>query len=277
MGFILGDAAFEATRTYRHVPFHLDWHLDRLYASLGYLRIDPQMSQEKMHALTLDVLARNVERLRPEDDVTLTHRITRGPHGGVFTGPPPGPPTVLITCRPTATSRFARFYIEGIELRVPSGRVPATGGVDPRVKTQSRLLFSMGTVEVADPGGHVLPLFIDTNGYITESSGSNVFFVTQGVLVTPPDDAVLGGITRRVLLRLAPQIGLNVECRPVHVKEVRAVDEAFVTSTGPAVLPVRLLDGQPLAPIPGPATKRLTAAYSDYVGVDIVVAALAHV
>ncbi|MGQ0567909.1 MAG: aminotransferase class IV [Armatimonadota bacterium] len=106
---------------------------------------------------------------------------------------------------------------------------------------------------------------------------TGTFFVTQGVLVTPPDDAVLGGITRRVLLQLAPQIGLNVECRPVHIKEARAVDEAFVTSTGPAVLPVRLLDGQPLAPIPGPATKRLTAAFSDYVGMDIVLAALAHV
>jgi branched-chain amino acid aminotransferase len=276
MGFILGDAVFEATRTYRHRPFHLDWHLDRLYASLAYVRIDPGPSRQEMETITLEALARNVATLAPHEDVTITHRVTRGPHPGVFSGPPPGPPTVLITCRPTAAPRFARFYAEGVDLVVPSVRVPASGGLDPRIKTQSRLLFSLGSVEVADQEGRTLPLFADVNGHVTESSGSNVFFVTHGAVVTPPDEVALGGITRRVVLMLCARAGLEVQVRPVHLRELATMDEAFTTSTGPAILPVRRIDGTALAPIPGPLTTRLTLAFSEYAGVNIVELARAH-
>jgi branched-chain amino acid aminotransferase len=270
MGFTLGDAAFEATRTYAHVPFHLDWHLDRLYATLAYLRIDPGMSKSEMNAVTLDVLSRNLDRVPPERDANLTHRITRGPSGGVFTGPPQGPPTVLITCRLTADPRFAHLYAKGGVLRVPTFKVPAAGGVDPRIKTQSRLLFSLGALEVGDPEGETLPLFTDVNGYFTESSGSNVFFVSRGVLITPPDEVALGGISRRVVLTVAPQEGIPVERRPVHARELETMDEVFVTSTGPGVLPIRSVDARALSPVPGPVTKRLMKAFSAHAGIDIV-------
>ena len=58
-GFILGDAAFEAARTYRHRPFHLDWHFDRLFTSLEYLRLDPGLSRARFEELTQVVLDRN--------------------------------------------------------------------------------------------------------------------------------------------------------------------------------------------------------------------------
>jgi branched-subunit amino acid aminotransferase/4-amino-4-deoxychorismate lyase len=276
MGFTMGDAVFEATRTYRQRPFHLDWHLDRLYASLAYARIDPGLTRDAMEGVTLETLARNVGALRPHEDLTITHRITRGLFPGVFAGRPPGPPTVLIMCRPTAAPRFARFYDEGVDLVVPSVRVPAAGGLDPRVKTQSRFLFSLGATEVADADGRILPLFADTDGHVTESSGSNVFFVAKETLVTPPDEVVLGGITRRVVLALARELRIEVRIRPTHVDELAAMDEAFVTSTGPGILPVRRIDEARLAPIPGPMTRRLLAAFNRYVGVDIVALARAH-
>jgi branched-chain amino acid aminotransferase len=274
MGFTLGDAAFEATRTYAHVPFHLDWHLDRLYSTLAYLRIDPGMSQSEMNAVTLEVLARNLKNVPAERDVNLTHRITRGPSAGVFSGPPPGPPTVLITCRLTADPRFAHLYAKGGMLRIPTFKVPAAGGIDPRIKTQSRLLFSMGALEVGDPEGETLPLFTDTDGYFTESSGSNAFFVSKGVLITPPDEVALGGISRRVVLMVAPEKGVKVERRPVHVRELNTMEEVFVTSTGPGILPIRSVDGHTLSPVPGPVTRKLTEGFSAHAGVDIVERAL---
>jgi branched-chain amino acid aminotransferase len=274
-GFVLGDAVYEVTRTYRHVPFHLDWHLDRLFASLQYLRLDPGLSRQEVEALTVEVLDRNRPGLGPEDDALLTHRVTRGPSGSPFAGPPPGPPTVLITCRPVPFAHFARLYDEGVELQTPSLRLPAAGGIDPRVKTQSRLLFALGEVEVKRPGRSVLPLFADMTGHVTETAFTNVFFVMQRVLVAPPDEVALEGITRRVILHLATQQGIRVVRRPVLLAEAETSDEAFVTSTSPGPLPVRRLNGRALAPVPGPITRALITAFSEYAGVDIVRQALA--
>jgi branched-chain amino acid aminotransferase len=120
----------------------------------------------------------------------------------------------------------------------------------------------------------VLPLFTDTNGYFTESSGSNVFFVSAGTLITPPDEVALGGISRRVVLTEAPRVGVRTERRPVHLRELETIDEVFITSTGPGVLPIRSVDARTFSPIPGPITKRITEAFSAHAGVDIVQRAL---
>lgn len=135
-GFILGDAAFEATRTYHHRPFHLDWHFDRLFMSLDYMRLNPGMTRQRLEEITSDVLGRNRPRLRAHDDATLVHRITRGPNPPPYSGLHFGPPTVLITCRPIPLARFAHLYETGVELVVPSVKVPSAGGIDPRIKTQ---------------------------------------------------------------------------------------------------------------------------------------------
>jgi branched-subunit amino acid aminotransferase/4-amino-4-deoxychorismate lyase len=209
-GFVLGDAVYEITRTYRHVPFHLDWHLDRLFAGLQYIELDPLLTRNEIETLTLDVLDRNRARLRPDDDVILTQRITRGPNPPLFGGPPPGPPTVLITCRPIHFPLFAHLYT------------------------------------------------------------TNVFVVIRDELVTPPDGSALEGITRRVVIDLAGQAGLNVARRPLNLSELHHVSEAFVTGTGSGPIPVRVLDGRSLRPVPGAITGLLTQAFSGHVGVDIV-------
>jgi branched-chain amino acid aminotransferase len=275
-GFVLGDAVYEITRTYRHVPFHLDWHLDRLMAGLRAIELDPMLSRGEIEALTLEVLNRNRESLRPDDDVTLTQRITRGPNPPLFSGFPPGPPTVIITCRPIHFHLFARLYSEGVELAVPSVRIAARGGIDPRIKMQSRLAMALASVQVTRRGGHVLPLMVDVEGHITETSSTNVFVMMGKDLVTPPDESALEGITRRVIIDLAGQAGLDVVRRPLHLSELSRASEAFVTGTGSGPLPVRVLDGRALGPLPGPTTMLLTKAFSDHVGVDIVGQARAH-
>ncbi len=275
-GFVLGDAVYEITRTYRHVPFHLDWHLDRLFAGLRYIELDPLLTRNEIEALTLEVLERNRARLRADDDVTLTQRITRGPNPPLFGGPPQGPPTVLITCRPIHFALFADLYAEGVELVVPSVRLPAKGGIDPRVKMQSRLALALASVQVTQPGGHILPLMVDVEGHVTETSHTNLLVVIRENLVTPPDEAALEGITRRVVIDLAGKAGLNVIRWPLHRSELVHASEALVTGTGSGPLPVRAIDGRALHPVPGPITSLLTKAFSDCVGVDIVSQGRAH-
>jgi branched-chain amino acid aminotransferase len=275
-GFVLGDAVYEITRTYRHVPFHLDWHLDRLMEGLRYIEIDPLLSRGDIEALTREVLDRNRANLHADDDVTLTQRITRGPNPPLFGGPPSGPPTVLITCRPIHFRLFAHLYTEGVALVVPRVRLAARGGVDPRVKMQSRLAMALASVQVAAGGAHALPLMVDVDDHITETSHTNIFAVIGDALVSPPDDVALGGITRRVIMQIAAEIGVDVVRRPVSVAELRRASEVFVTGTGSGPLPVRAVDGQFLGVLPGPVTARITKAFSVLVGVDIVAQARAH-
>lgn len=274
-GFILGDAVYEATRTYQHRPFHLDWHFDRLFLSLEYLRLDPGIDRSSMETLTESVLKRNNSNLRAHDDVSIVHRVTRGLYRAPYSDDPPGPPTLLITCRPIAFTRFADLYNHGVELIIPSVKSPAVGGIDPRIKTQSRLLLALGGVEAQARGRDVLALFSDVDGHVTESSSSNVFFVFGQTLATANDEAVLGGITRKVILRLAEGLGLEAQRRPIHQSELVEASEAFVTATSIGILPVRRLKGRDLR-LPGPITQRLTAAFNQYVGLNIVEQARSH-
>ena len=268
-GFIMGDSAYEATRTFRHIPFHLDWHLDRLFNTLTYMQLDPRLTRAELEVVTLEVLKRNRGNLRPHDDVVLTHRITRGEFGGSFASSA-APPTVFIGCRPLGFARFARYYTEGLQVEIPSIRVPVAGGIDPRIKTHNRLLLTLGHVQVGHLRPDVVPLLLDVDGHVTESSAANIHYVMDGGLATPPDEAGLEGITRRIVLSLAAKLGIPITRRRIHRDELRSVQEAMVTATSYSILPVCRLDGRPLSPVPGPVTAKLIAAFSDYAGLDIV-------
>ena len=78
-GFRMGDGVFDTARTFRHRPYKLREHVERLYRSLYYIRIDPGMTIEEMEAHTLQVVEHNVSFLQPHDDVWITQVISRGP------------------------------------------------------------------------------------------------------------------------------------------------------------------------------------------------------
>src|SRR4029450_12596095 len=77
-GFKYGDAVFDTTRTFGHRVFRLTEHLERLYRSLRYLRIDPGIGLGELERITEEVLAKNLPLLEPDDDYWVTQRVTRG-------------------------------------------------------------------------------------------------------------------------------------------------------------------------------------------------------
>src|SRR4051794_5087329 len=77
-GFIFGDAVFDTARTFRGRPFRLPEHVDRLFESLAYLRIDPRLSKAELIAITERVLERNLPLLAPDEDYWITQRVSRG-------------------------------------------------------------------------------------------------------------------------------------------------------------------------------------------------------
>ena len=86
MGFHAGDGVYDVTRTFRHKPFKLTEHNDRLFRSLKYTRIDCGMSQDEMEAACLEVLERNRDLLGPDDDYSIWQVVSRGARSS--SGPP---------------------------------------------------------------------------------------------------------------------------------------------------------------------------------------------
>ena len=114
-------------------------------------------------------------------------------------------------------------------------------------------------------GNYDYPLYLDRQGYLRESDRSNYMIIRDGVLITPIDEVLLG-ITRMHTLRLAKQLGIPTEERPIKLEEFKGADEALLTSSTKGIMPITSADGQAIADgQPGPITQRMMAAWPDYV------------
>jgi branched-chain amino acid aminotransferase len=270
-GFRLGDAVFDTARTFRHRPYKLREHLERLYRSLRYIRLDPGLSIDEIEATTLQIVERNVPLLKEHDDVWIHQIVSRGPLRTA------GSPTVVIMTEPLPFASFARFYKLGVACITPSTRHTPLQSVEPRAKTTSRLNLVLAEFEAqqADPDAYAL--LLDLEGHITEYTSGNFFMVRQGSLITPFEHTSLGGVSRETVLELAEELGIQTREAAITPYDAYNADEAFVTSTSKCILPVSRLNGIRIgARVPGPITRRLLDTWSARVEVDIVEQALNH-
>src|ERR1051325_3949640 len=99
-GFKYGDAVFDTTRTFGHRIFKLAEHVERLYRSMRYLRIDPGIEPAAMIQITEEVLKRNLPLLEPDEDYWVTQRVTRGIEAAYRNVWPQEGATVIVECLP---------------------------------------------------------------------------------------------------------------------------------------------------------------------------------
>jgi branched-chain amino acid aminotransferase len=263
-GFTLGDAVFDTTRTFRHRPFRLQDHIGRLYRSLRYVYIDPGLTPAELQRAAGQTLAANIPHIAPDDDAILTFRVSRGAPGAG--------PTVLITCRPVDFERFAHLYQSGVKMWTPTVRAISPDVMDPRAKTQSRIVSALAEIQAAAACPGAWPLLCDSRGIIAESARANFLIVLDGVILTAKSGRVLAGVTATATTELAKELGYRVEERDLTAYDVWLANEAFITSTSICVLPVRGLNGRAIndGVVPGPITARLIQAWQQLTGVDFV-------
>ena len=109
-------------------------------------------------------------------------------------------------------------------------------------------------------------MLLDTEGYVAEGSGENIFIVRDGRLYTPELTSALDGITRDTIIRLAGELGIEVREKRITRDEVYVADEAFFTGTAAEVTPIRIVDGRAIGNgTRGPITERLQSTYFDQV------------
>ena len=270
-GFKYGDAVFDTTRTFGHRVFKLAEHVERLYRSLRYLRIDPGVPAEKMVAITEEVLRRNLPLIDPDDDYWVTQRVSRGLDPSARELWPQEGATVIVECVPLPLRERASLYRDGIRVMTPSVRRTPPEALSPRVKTHNYLNLIAGGLEVQaqDPGAWAL--LLDTAGNLAEGLGSNIFVVQKGTLYTPREQAVLSGISRETVIDLAREAGLTVVEKDIDLYDAYTAEEAFLTSTSLCICPIVSVNGAKIgAAVPGPITRQLTEAYCRFVDFDFV-------
>ena len=109
-------------------------------------------------------------------------------------------------------------------------------------------------------------LLLDTQGYVAEGSGENIFIVRDGIIYTPTLTSALDGITRATIITLARELGIEVIEKQMTRDEVYIADEAFFTGTAAEVTPIREIDKRVIGPGKrGPVTEKLQSLYFDIV------------
>lgn len=237
----LPDGAYTTFRTYQHLKaLHLEDHLRRLEESA---LLDGQLLV--LDHRNLRAMLRQVAESYPVD---LELRLR-----------------VLIDLQ----SEPGAIYILAEHLRLPSAEEYCAGvkvitcnyeRANPRAKL-SRTMTGAAAVRQALPADVNEALMVDWRGLIGEGLSSNFFAVKDGVLWTA-EAGILAGITRRLVLQAARQAGIPVCLDNLPLAELPHIQEAFITSSSRAVLPVRQVADQVIGSgAPGPLTKRLAADY----------------
>jgi branched-chain amino acid aminotransferase len=275
-GFNAGDGVYDVTRTFGHRPFRLRDHTARLFRSLRYARIDCGLAQEEMEKITSEVLQRNKPLLGKDDDVALWQVVSRGLRSSRGNRAA-GKATVTVYGVIIGFREFARHYVEGVKLVIPSTRRIPPQCLEPKAKITNKMNHNLAIFEAQQVDPKAIPLMLDLDGNISESNAHNFFLVSRGALCTPSSKNVLDGITKDTIFSLAAKLGIRVMDGNLTPYDAYNAEEAFLASTSPTIVPVQSISGvKPTAEIPGPVTRRLLQAWSEMVGVDIVAQALSH-
>lgn len=275
---MLADTVTESTRTFRHRPFKLEEHIERLYRSLKLTRIDPGMDEATMHKTTLDVFEANLGTYGKDDDCWIVHNISRGlAIAGADPTVQAGQATVMIFTQFMDLKPWARFYQEGCHGVTPVSRMVPSQSLDPRIKNRSRLAYTLAEMEakLVDPAAQ--SVILDIDGNVAENKGGNVFCVSKGVIKTPTTVNCLAGVSRATVLELADSLGIPAQETVLQPYDLATADEMFFTSTPYCIMPATRFNGYTIGEgAVGPVTRRLLAAWNDLVGMDIAGQAIAQ-
>ena len=257
-GFLYGDSVYEVLRTAGGRPVDLDRHLERLARSANAILLPaPDLTSLAAALYATLAAAANPESYvrviltRGAGEIGLDLALAEGARTIVLAKPLRLPP-------PELYERGARVVVVDV-IRTPRE------AVDPAVKS-GNYLNNILALAAARRAGADEAVMKNAQGRLAEGSTSNLFVVRGGVVETPAlAEGLLPGITRRRVLELARARGLPVAECPLEPSALVAADEAFLTSSLRGVLPVtRVGDAAVGAGIPGPVTRALAAAYTEY-------------
>lgn len=259
-----GLAVFEGVRAYKTdigtAIFRLDDHVKRLFNSAHIYQMKIPYDREAITAAHAEVVRRN------ELESCYIRPLVF--YGSEKMGVSPKGTTVhvAIAAWPWGAYLGEEALKKGIRVKISSFARQAVNVTMPRAKVASTYANSILANAEALDNGYDEALLLDTNGFVAEGSGENVFIVKDGVLCEPEIASALTGITRSTIHSLAADLGIPLQTKRVTRDDIYIADEAFFTGTAAEVTPIREVDQRVIgAGQRGPITEKLQKAFFDVV------------
>ncbi len=239
-GALYGDGVFEGIRAYGGRIFQCASHIERLFHSAECIRLEIPYSRGEIEQLMRDTLkANNLE------DAYIRLVVTRGP-GGLGLNP--------FLCEHACTYCITGalrlypddFYRKGMPIIVAKRlRIPIEC-LDPRIKSLNYLNNILAKIEAID-AGVLEAVMLNTDGFVAECTGDNIFVVRDGAIATPPGEAgILEGVTRAFVMSMCKELNIPCQERMLKLDDLRGADEVFLTGTAAEIIAVSQIDGDPV-------------------------------
>lgn len=264
--FHYGLGAFEGIRAYKRKDgattiFRLREHIDRLFDTCRLSLIEPEVTREQILAACVEII-----RANEMEEAYLRPVIYMGA-GAMGIYAPNNPVRSAIIAWKWGAYLGAEALENGIRGKISSWQRHHIAVSLPKAKMIGQYTNSMLAKREAKLAGYDEAILLDTQGYVSEGSGENIFIVKNGKLVTPPlSGSILAGITRDTILVLAREEGIPVLEDRITRDELYLADEAFFTGTAAEVTPIREVDNRAIGSGKvGPITKKLQQRYFDIV------------
>jgi branched-chain amino acid aminotransferase len=237
-----GLGAFEGIRCYKtekgSAIFRLDEHVDRLFASAAIFMLEIPFSKAEIKAAIIKTVKAN--KLK---ECYIRPLVYIG-YGAMGLYPKDNPIKVSIAAWPWGAYLGDEGLEKGIRVKVSSFARHHIGSTMTMAKVCGYYVNSQIAKKEAITGGFDEALLLDTDGYVSEGSGENIFIVRNNVIITPPLHSILEGITRDSIIQIVKDLKLPLKEKRFTRDEVYISDEAFFTGTAAEITPIRELDGR---------------------------------
>ncbi len=255
-GFLYGDGVFEGIREYNGVVFKLKEHVDRLYRSAHAIMLQIPLTKEEMVKAVVETLRKNKMK-----DAYIRLIVSRGV-GDLGLDPRKCPNPTIIIITDTINIKAGNAKETGVTTMFSWVRRNPVDATTHEIKSLNYLNSILAKIE-ANACGVDEALCLESNGYIAEGVGENVFIVKNGEILSPPTSTgALAGITADVVVELAAKLGLKLTVTNLTPFMLFTADEAFFTGTAMEMVPIREVNKRPIGDgKPGPVTKKLMAEF----------------
>jgi D-alanine transaminase len=252
--FQFGDGVYEVIRVYNGKAFYLQEHMMRFKRSANEVQIAPPYPIEKLTQLLLELVEQSGLK---QGNIYL--QVSRGtaPRSHAF----PQQVRPLIIAYPQPSLRPDKELSQG---------VAAITTEDIRwlrcdIKSLNLLGAVLAKQKAVDQHAHEAILIRD--GVVTEGSSTNIFIVKDDILWThPANHLILHGITRKITLQLADELGIPISFEPFSKETLLSANECMMTSTTMEICPIVSIDGQTIGSgTPGPVTRQLQKAFNELI------------